>query len=793
MAKHSRKGFRKLESHELSEFSTLKGEESGSDTEMIEEMEGESVSRRGGGTCCWCVALYVILLTCAVVLMAMTGVYFGYNMLRISSDYRQRIGRLESRVDELEKSISDAKTSSKSDMDQMKQRLGGVNSSLLQVTSDLSSHSKEVHGKLGAVEGDVADLKQRMGAFESHPPTIGEDEVNEMRNNMAEFRSHIESYDAQLAEVKRLTGDTTSQATKVDERVQLFERNLTSLRGGLERLQQGHRETDSNLDLLTVQFSALQTVVQGINRTLLQEVNGTRDSVDETEAELREVEGKLSVLSDQLHVLFGSVEHLDSSLGRLAASVDHLNVTVDELATADVTAAVEIAKSATLEPPTDSPTTQPTTTNTPPPLPTTTQPPVTTEAQATTEATVEATTATSQPSEPETVSPDTDIVAPSPVPTTNIGSSIKSSSSSPADGSVNPPTNDEELDQFTPLSPIPSPDGTQPGTDSTEATEDIPGSQSARNSSSTSSEQGPPSDSGQEYQPPTVEEQDRTLEDTIAKLNELLMQLPMLDSNGDGFLDYSEFAVFAGDTLATQKVFTAIDLNRDMVITGQEIMDTIQVVETQATGGTEDVPSSTEDESTDVYTDDRFPGTQTEPALTEPTAPPGSSEYGDESSPYDDVPSVPVPETTSTDATEADRVGPGTISVPTNGDVTGDSVGVASDDKIEKEKGVLQILIGIQKSFATLDINADGLLDIYEFRLYFPRESDIVSSIFNSLDADADSFVTSDEIMDAISLLEDQLSTEEGETPDNFFPEDETEKSREEELANYLHGENTNF
>lgn len=46
MSKHSKKGFRKLENHELSEFATLKGEESGSDLEM---MDHEDVSGREGG------------------------------------------------------------------------------------------------------------------------------------------------------------------------------------------------------------------------------------------------------------------------------------------------------------------------------------------------------------------------------------------------------------------------------------------------------------------------------------------------------------------------------------------------------------------------------------------------------------------------------------------------------------------------------------------------------------------------------------------------------------------------
>ena len=36
----------------------------------------------------------------------MTGVYFGYNMMSISSNFRTRIASLEDRVDHLEKSES---------------------------------------------------------------------------------------------------------------------------------------------------------------------------------------------------------------------------------------------------------------------------------------------------------------------------------------------------------------------------------------------------------------------------------------------------------------------------------------------------------------------------------------------------------------------------------------------------------------------------------------------------------------------------------------------------------------
>ena len=49
MSKRSKKGFRKLENHELSEFTTLGGEESGSDSEMIEIEREDNISRKDGG------------------------------------------------------------------------------------------------------------------------------------------------------------------------------------------------------------------------------------------------------------------------------------------------------------------------------------------------------------------------------------------------------------------------------------------------------------------------------------------------------------------------------------------------------------------------------------------------------------------------------------------------------------------------------------------------------------------------------------------------------------------------
>lgn len=80
---------------------------------------------------------------------------------------------------------------------------------------------------------------------------ILQDEVNEIRDNMAVFQSHIQSYDSQLEELKRQAGDTTHDVTKYKVQVKLLYRNVSGLKDSLETVQSGHKDTTDNLDLLT--------------------------------------------------------------------------------------------------------------------------------------------------------------------------------------------------------------------------------------------------------------------------------------------------------------------------------------------------------------------------------------------------------------------------------------------------------------------------------------------------------------------------------------------------------------
>ena len=75
--------------------------------------------------------------------------------------------------------------------------------------------------------------------------------MNDIRSSMAEFRGHLESYDAQLKDVKKAAGDATHDVSKVDERVQLLRKNVSGLSEGLNTVQSDHKDTVDNLDLLT--------------------------------------------------------------------------------------------------------------------------------------------------------------------------------------------------------------------------------------------------------------------------------------------------------------------------------------------------------------------------------------------------------------------------------------------------------------------------------------------------------------------------------------------------------------
>lgn len=95
----------------------------------------------------------------------------------------------------------------------------------------------------------------------------------------------------------------------------------------------------------------------------------------------------------------------------------------------------------------------------------------------------------------------------------------------------------------------------------------------------------------------------------------------------------------------------------------------------------------------------------------------------------------------------------------------------------------------ILKNFDVLDINGDKRLNSSEFSAYFPGNDVMASSIFRALDTDGDNFVTNQEIVQSINMLDSVREEEDGWSV-------EESQNPEEELADYLHNDdddNTNF
>ena len=80
---------------------------------------------------------------------------------------------------------------------------------------------------------------------------MSQNEVTEMRSNMAGFKGRMESYDSQLSEVKRSVGDARQEVTQVETLALLLQKNVSRLGGSLGTLQQSSKDMASDLGLLS--------------------------------------------------------------------------------------------------------------------------------------------------------------------------------------------------------------------------------------------------------------------------------------------------------------------------------------------------------------------------------------------------------------------------------------------------------------------------------------------------------------------------------------------------------------
>ena len=130
--------------------------------------------------------------------------------------------------------------------------------------------------------------------------------------------------------------------------------------------------------------------------------------------------------------------------------------------------------------------------------------------------------------------------------------------------------------------------------------------------------------------------------------------------NEDSVLDYSEFIAYAGNSVATEHAFQAMDLNRDTYVTQKEIVDTIQMLQTQSTEGTEDIPDENSDLESHNQGED-VPGTQAEPIANGPTQYGEDTHQSDSNFPGSDTGTVLPPPSGDPDLTVSAYTTPGDL------------------------------------------------------------------------------------------------------------------------------------
>ena len=142
----------------------------------------------------------------------------------------------------------------------------------------------------------------------------------------------------------------------------------------------------------------------------------------------------------------------------------------------------------------------------------------------------------------------------------------------------------------------------------------------------------------------------------------LLLHFSALDTNMNSALDYTEFVTYTGNSDGTEHAFQAMDLNGDNFVTQKEIEDTIQMLQSQSTEGTEDIPDENKGDLESHNQGEDVPGTQAEPLLAN-----GHSEGTQQSdSNTPDTGAVVPPPSASTDNPDL------TVSAPTTTPPPGD-------------------------------------------------------------------------------------------------------------------------
>lgn len=616
MSRKSKRGFKKLQDHELAELASV---QPGSDSEVELDLRGDlepDHSAGGCGTsCCWCIALYLVLLTCLVLLLGAFSGYLAYNLWslsdKVNSNYQSWDGKIsklaadvkstQSRCNRQYSAMGHTIMDLTDNVTDLLNRINSLNASVRSLQAVVNPMSNTVTRLDETSEDKFQSLNDRLKKIEDSPHlelieqvdaihnemrllngsmsllSQSLSDVQNMRTQMASMSGMMESYDSQLLGLHRDLGDLTNAHTTLEEKVGGLSEDLAGLQGKVDDVEKAittsHEQMQQSSDLLSNQFTNVQVVVSALNDSLSLEVGQLWTNLTGMEARVKDV-------ADEVETLMKEVETLSDTQPEPQAT----SIPKEESVTPPATQPpAENATSAEQGAPPEATTAPETTPKTTPE----TTPPSTTAAEATAAEIPESSTDSADTAEsptPQSQPDESPSVDHSDAPERN-----QSSGTDSTGATEDVPANEEEAASNGTKSDVgdkvsTGTDGAQGTPDSTSATEDRPnvGTPTATNRTDSNSSFGQMNVSSTEPDPAAQSEAESQRGESIRRqeaiqaLAGLLERFGSLDINKDGVLTVMEFSMEFSIYADSIGIFHLLDQNHDGGVSYEEISGYLQ-------------------------------------------------------------------------------------------------------------------------------------------------------------------------------------------------------------------------
>ena len=273
----SKKGFKKLEEHEMKSF------DSGSETELY--LGPSTASTRSGGWYSWCLLLYMVLLTVLILMLCVFLAFMAYTTKIIADN----CSSVESQLDGVKNDLMSLKDTSSHSGREFVTELRALNRSLLKLEStyEITHQQMELSmdglvNRVGVLETSRQDGTPSNGVEQLYKEVVSLnisvrqllDSSGDIMKAMDSITTAINSYDSQLRGLHRDHGDLSSNQATLGAAVEGIRGSLTDLQAEVNVVRDSALENNKvmhqTMERLALQLAQLEAAVGVLNQSLSQ-------------------------------------------------------------------------------------------------------------------------------------------------------------------------------------------------------------------------------------------------------------------------------------------------------------------------------------------------------------------------------------------------------------------------------------------------------------------------------------------------------------------------------------------